>query len=384
MRASRRAPWAAMRHVILLVGRGRGASRSTQGVARCLFSLISAAVVTSAIIRPELRPGSGVRKGGRSWLSVGIDHQRDAPLRDGADLGDGQRDLSAAKATGSAWKLPPETISPALDQHQRVVGGGVRLDLQRARGLAQHVDRGAGHLRLAADAVGVLHARIAVAVAFADLRAVQQGAIMAAATSIWPRMAAQLVDLAAQRRGGAHDRVGRQRRRDDQRCGAARQRAEQAGQREGGRDLRAVDQRQPLLGGRARAAAALPRRAPRRRHRFAVVARPRPRRSAPRPYGRAARGRREAPTEPCAGMTGSDVLAPACPRSARTTSQPHAGGAAAEATAASAPSSAAPSRGSTDSPTPQQCDRIRLRCRVAVSSGRILIEASLPKPVLTP
>jgi hypothetical protein len=36
------------------------------------------------------------------------------------------------------------------------------------------------------------------------------------------------------------------------------------------------------------------------------------------------------------------------------------------------------------SPTPAQCDRIRLRCRVAVSSGLIFTEASLPKPVLTP
>ena len=39
---------------------------------------------------------------------------------------------------------------------------------------------------------------------------------------------------------------------------------------------------------------------------------------------------------------------------------------------------------SSASPTPQQCDRIRLRCRVAVSSGAIFTEASLPKPVFTP
>ena len=34
--------------------------------------------------------------------------------------------------------------------------------------------------------------------------------------------------------------------------------------------------------------------------------------------------------------------------------------------------------------TPQQWDRIRLRCSVAVSALSILIEASLPKPVLMP
>ena len=32
----------------------------------CLFSLINAAVVTSAIINPEFTPGLGVRKGGKS------------------------------------------------------------------------------------------------------------------------------------------------------------------------------------------------------------------------------------------------------------------------------------------------------------------------------
>ena len=43
-----------------------GVESVEQGLARCLFSLISAAVVTSAIMKPELRPGSAVRNGGRS------------------------------------------------------------------------------------------------------------------------------------------------------------------------------------------------------------------------------------------------------------------------------------------------------------------------------
>ena len=36
------------------------------------------------------------------------------------------------------------------------------------------------------------------------------------------------------------------------------------------------------------------------------------------------------------------------------------------------------------SPTPQQCDKIKLRCNVVTSSAAILMLASLPKPVLTP
>ncbi len=39
---------------------------------------------------------------------------------------------------------------------------------------------------------------------------------------------------------------------------------------------------------------------------------------------------------------------------------------------------------SSASPTPQQCDRIRLRWSRAVSPGGTRTEASLPKPVLTP
>ena len=36
------------------------------------------------------------------------------------------------------------------------------------------------------------------------------------------------------------------------------------------------------------------------------------------------------------------------------------------------------------SPTPEQCERIRLRCSRSVSAAGIVTLASLPKPVLTP
>src|SRR3546814_11825810 len=49
-----------------------------------------------------------------------------------------------------------------LREDQRIVGHAVRLDRQRRRGLAQQVERGAHDLRLAAQAIGVLHARVAV------------------------------------------------------------------------------------------------------------------------------------------------------------------------------------------------------------------------------
>ena len=85
----------------------------TQGFARCLFSLISAAVVTSAIIRPEFSPGSGVRKGGRSKLNVGSTISATRRCAMAPTSLTASAIMSAAKPTGSAWKFPPETISPA-------------------------------------------------------------------------------------------------------------------------------------------------------------------------------------------------------------------------------------------------------------------------------
>ena len=48
--------------------------------------------------------------------------------------------MSAAKATGWAWKLPPEMTSSLVGEEDRVVGDGVGLDLQRARGVGEEVE----------------------------------------------------------------------------------------------------------------------------------------------------------------------------------------------------------------------------------------------------
>jgi hypothetical protein len=193
-------------------------------------------------------------------------------------------------------------------------------------------------------------------------------------------MAAQAVDAGAAARR-AHDRVGRQRRGDQPGLGIAH-RTEQPDQRTGGGELRAVDQRQPFLGPQSRRAE------PRRAKRLAAGHALPPNSASPSPIIAAAicaSGARspDAPTEPCAGITGVTPLRqhvldqPITWPSAR----PRRRG---RATAASAPSSAGWSATSSGSPTPQQCDRIRLRCSVAVSSALMRTLASLPKPVLTP
>ena len=58
-------------------------------------------------------------------------------------------------------------------EHDRIVGHRARLDGQGARGVGEQVERGAHHLRLAAEAVGVLDPA-AAAVAGEDRAAVEQ------------------------------------------------------------------------------------------------------------------------------------------------------------------------------------------------------------------
>ena len=132
-----------------------------------------------------------------------------------------------------------------IDQHQRVVGDGVRLDFQRARGGVQQVHRGPRHLWLAADAIGVLDARVAVAVAFADFRTCHQRTLRTGHRNL-ARMAAQGVNGVFQRCSAAHDRVSAERAGDNtgRRIGPS---APQPHQRAGGGKLRAVDQRQTFL-----------------------------------------------------------------------------------------------------------------------------------------
>ena len=95
--------------------------------------------------------------------------------------------MSAAKATGSAWKLPPESDLAAL-------GEDSGLSETPLASIASVVARpgaadrgGAHHLRLAAQAIGVLHAVVAGEMRGADGAARHRGARSAAAVSIWPR-----------------------------------------------------------------------------------------------------------------------------------------------------------------------------------------------------
>ena len=82
---------------------------------------------------------------------------------------------SSAKATGWPWKFPFETISRSLEEDERIVGGSIDLDRDRALDVVEQVAARAVHLRRAAQRVRVLHL-VAPAVRLEDRRAVEQAA----------------------------------------------------------------------------------------------------------------------------------------------------------------------------------------------------------------
>ena len=90
----------------------------------------------------------------------------------------------------------------------------------------------------------------------------------------------------------------------------------------------------------------------------------------------------EAPTEPWLGMKGtSPAFSTASSMSTTCWRTP-------EAPRASEPAFSASTRrttsGASGSPTPTLCERIRFSCSVARSASLMRVDASLPKPVLTP
>ena len=111
--------------------------------------------------------------------------------------------------------------------------------------MAHLVEARPHHLRLAAQAVRVLHA-VAIGMRCADGAAAQQLAIDARRVDL-AAMAAHRLDARIERRVAAEARIDRQRAGDEGR-GHRALGSEQSGQRERGGDLRSVQQRQALLG----------------------------------------------------------------------------------------------------------------------------------------
>src|SRR5690349_23889695 len=82
-----------------------------------------------------------------------IDEQRHSPLRERADLGDGNRQRIGRERNWLAVKVTPGEDLVADDE--RVIGDSARLALENSGCVAQLLEAGAHYLRLAAQAVWV-------------------------------------------------------------------------------------------------------------------------------------------------------------------------------------------------------------------------------------
>ena len=147
------------------------------------------------IMKPELTPLSSIRKAGRplilgstSTASRRSDDRADLAQRHGEDVGGEGDRLGVEIAAGQRL----------VAEQQRIVGDRIGLDLQRPRGVADQVERRAHHLRLAAEAVGVLHP-VAIVMAVADRAARQQAAQHGGDVDL-PGLAARGVDARIERR----------------------------------------------------------------------------------------------------------------------------------------------------------------------------------------
>ena len=130
-------------------------------------------------------------------------------------------------------------------EDERVVGHRVQLALERDLDVAQRIVDGAEDLRRAAQRVGILHAA-AVGVAGDDLAAVQQRA-QPRGDLLRAGVRAHAGQALVERHGRALERLQRQRQRHDRDVEQAPRIAHRqpAGRRH---EVRAVDERQPLLG----------------------------------------------------------------------------------------------------------------------------------------
>ena len=166
--------------VVFLVGRRRQRIDAAPGAPATCSRTASAAAVTCAIMKPELTPPSSTRNGGRP--------DRFASIISAMRRSDSAPISAIASARWSAAKRDRLGVEVAAGQHlvvgavpagehQRIVGHGVRLDQQTsAPACAHRVEARAHHLRLAAQAVRILHAR-AILVRVADAAAGEQPAV---------------------------------------------------------------------------------------------------------------------------------------------------------------------------------------------------------------
>ena len=179
-------------------------------------------------MKPERAPGIGGEEGRETLGQVGIHQPLHSPLRDRLQRGQGDRQEVERLGHRLAVEVPARE-HVAVVEHQRIVGRGVELDLDRlARERIASGDR-AEHLRRAAQAVGVLHPRVVLAMGLADLARRPAAARISSAASTLPAVRTRFVDPRVERRRRSAQRLEAHRRRARPRSARAPTRRAPAG-----------------------------------------------------------------------------------------------------------------------------------------------------------
>ena len=221
-----------------------GSESTDAGCASDLFSDASAAAVTCAIMKPGIHAAI-LDQERRQLREIGIHQQRDAALRQCPRLREHQRQVVGRERDGFGVEIAARQDLAGVGEHQRIVGDGIRFGEQDAGHVPPLVEAGPHDLRLASQAVRILHAA-AVKVRRADRASGEQVPVDSRGVDL-STMPAHRMNARVERRVAAQACVDRHRARDE-RGGHGTLCGEQPGERQRGRHLRAVEQRQPFLG----------------------------------------------------------------------------------------------------------------------------------------
>jgi len=149
-----------------------------------------------------------------------IGHLVDAALGNASESGESDGEMVGGHGERLAVEIAAAENVAGISENEGIVGGAVEFDGERGADVGESIARGAVNLRDAAEAVGVLHARVFCrrAVRFADLAAAVEALEMAGDESV-AGMRARIGDARIEGDRAAAKRVERERGGDVSRIG---------------------------------------------------------------------------------------------------------------------------------------------------------------------
>ncbi len=125
-------------------------------------------------MKPDCKPGPLREKCRQAFVHVRVDQAIGPPLADAHQIGQRNRGVIESQGKRSAVKISAGDNVAAFRKDERIIGRRPRFNRENLVAVRESTANRSMDLRHAADAVGVLHARIVLAVRFANLTFAQQ------------------------------------------------------------------------------------------------------------------------------------------------------------------------------------------------------------------